>query len=419
MVIPAYNCAEYLEEAILSIVEQDIGFQEHIQLVLVNDGSTDDTPAICERYALLFPDNIAYIDQANGGVSAARWAGFQLARGTYVNFLDADDMWSLDAFSCARAFFAKHADVSVVTARHRYFGAQGGKHPLDYKYAKTRVIDLRVEHDCPQLAINDAFIRKDLIVKDLFNSRLKVSEDFLAMNLILFDEMRYGVMSQPVYWYRKRADGTSAIDTSSENLSWYFDTTRLCYRRLFDESLVRFGCVLPHIQFSVMYDMQWRIKVRKPHPLTAEQLAEYRGIIVDLLQDIDDDIILAQRNTNRYQRMLILALKYGTDVRAMQDELYIQGDDVRWRRPGAQVHPCIAKVAWETEVTLQFIRREGQSLVLEGRIPTIIPTHKLGLELEGNTETIHARIEPRPNKRHDSFFVNEYYVESGFAAVVP
>ena len=427
VIIPAYNCEDYVEDAILSIVEQDIGFEQNIQLILVNDGSTDGTAAICEQYAELFPNNVVYVHKQNGGVSLARKTGLTHAQGTYVNFLDADDMWSLDACSCARSFFRRHSDVNICAARHYYFEAQSGPHPLDYKFERTRVIDLRTTYDYPQLAINDLFIRRDLVKPDLFDARLQVSEDFLMVNLMLFDQMKYGVMKRPTYWYRKRQAGGSAIDASHSNLSWYFDTPRYCYRRLFDESLVRFGCVLPHIQHAVMYDLQWRIKKRMAHPLSEQQLAEYRCMIVELLQEIDDEIILAQRHISRTQKLNILALKHGMEVSRIQSELIIKDGMCMWRKTNQAcgTSECenavlpLWPVASEARAVIQFIRREGNDLVLEGKFSSVLPLEELRFQASYAGQAYHAVIEPRLGRRYDSFFDRMFFTESGFNLRIP
>ena len=72
VVIPIYNVEKYLEETIESVISQDIGFKENIQLILVNDGSPDSSEDICLRYRELYPENIVYVKQKNGGVSRAR-----------------------------------------------------------------------------------------------------------------------------------------------------------------------------------------------------------------------------------------------------------------------------------------------------------------------------------------------------------
>ena len=71
-VIPAYNAQLYLAEAVESVLAQSVDFAENIQIVLVNDGSDDDTVSICEGYRGRYPNNIVYIEKTHGGAGSAR-----------------------------------------------------------------------------------------------------------------------------------------------------------------------------------------------------------------------------------------------------------------------------------------------------------------------------------------------------------
>ena len=73
VVMPIYNTEKYIKEAVESVVLQTLGFEENIQLIFVNDGSSDGSGVLCKQYAEEYPDNVLYINlPANGGVSAAR-----------------------------------------------------------------------------------------------------------------------------------------------------------------------------------------------------------------------------------------------------------------------------------------------------------------------------------------------------------
>ena len=69
--MPLYNVEEYFEEAIDSLINQTIDFQENIQVILVNDGSPDNVESLCGKYQKRYPQNIVYVKQENGGVSSA------------------------------------------------------------------------------------------------------------------------------------------------------------------------------------------------------------------------------------------------------------------------------------------------------------------------------------------------------------
>mgnify|MGYP004566546229 CR=1 FL=1 len=87
VVVPIYNVERYLEECIESILSQTYS---NIEVVLVDDGSTDNCPAICDRYAA-GNDRVKSVHRENGGLSAARNTGVKACDGDYVGFIDSDD----------------------------------------------------------------------------------------------------------------------------------------------------------------------------------------------------------------------------------------------------------------------------------------------------------------------------------------
>jgi GT2 family glycosyltransferase len=86
VVIPAYNCAAYIDEAIESVYRQTY---LHWEIVLVDDGSTDGTASVVGAHG----ERVRYFAQANRGTAAARNAGVRWARGELIAFLDNDDVW--------------------------------------------------------------------------------------------------------------------------------------------------------------------------------------------------------------------------------------------------------------------------------------------------------------------------------------
>ena len=89
IVVPVYNVEPYLTKCIDSLLQQDIPPTEY-EIILVDDGSTDDSGDLCDEYAVNY-GNIRVIHQPNGGLSAARNAGVAAAEGKYIQFVDSDD----------------------------------------------------------------------------------------------------------------------------------------------------------------------------------------------------------------------------------------------------------------------------------------------------------------------------------------
>ncbi len=94
IIIPVYNSEEYLPKCIESVLNQTYS---NLEIIIINDGSTDDSGKICDDYAL--KDNrITVIHKENGGVSSARNKGIEKATGKYIGFIDADDYIEIDMF---------------------------------------------------------------------------------------------------------------------------------------------------------------------------------------------------------------------------------------------------------------------------------------------------------------------------------
>jgi len=90
VIIPVYNAENYLTECIESVLNQN--YPGELEVILVDDGSTDQSPYICDYYATM-DNRIKVIHKENGGTSSARNAGIDAANGDYLVFLDSDDFW--------------------------------------------------------------------------------------------------------------------------------------------------------------------------------------------------------------------------------------------------------------------------------------------------------------------------------------
>lgn len=99
IIVPVYNVEKYLEKCILSILNQTYS---HLQIILVNDGSVDNSVAICEKYTAM-DNRIVLVSQENKGQAAARNRGLMFANGEYVSFIDSDDYIDADFYeTCLR-----------------------------------------------------------------------------------------------------------------------------------------------------------------------------------------------------------------------------------------------------------------------------------------------------------------------------
>jgi glycosyltransferase involved in cell wall biosynthesis len=118
VVIPTHNCAAFIEQTIESVLAQTMG---DLEIIVVDDGSSDDTAARLAR----FGGAIDYLRQGQRGAAAARNAGIARARGAYVAFLDADDLWREDKLEAQIRLVRGHADVGLVFSDAEWFNDGG------------------------------------------------------------------------------------------------------------------------------------------------------------------------------------------------------------------------------------------------------------------------------------------------------
>lgn len=128
IITPAYNAGHYLRQTIDSVRRQTVADWE---MLVVDDGSTDDTVAIVQGYAASDP-RIRLLCQPNAGPSAARNHAMRVARGAFFTFLDSDDQWLPEFLAHQLDVFAVHPDTALVTTTAYYLGG-----PLDGRARRT------------------------------------------------------------------------------------------------------------------------------------------------------------------------------------------------------------------------------------------------------------------------------------------
>jgi glycosyltransferase involved in cell wall biosynthesis len=143
VIIPCYNHGRYLPEAVASVVAQTFGGWE---LVIVDDGSTDDSAALAERLIASYPaHSMRLLRQQNQGLSASRNNGIRVTRGAFILPLDADDQLEPDMLAETLAVLQRRPEVGFVYTDVRMFGEEnriwsGGDYSLD-----------KLRFDCPMV----------------------------------------------------------------------------------------------------------------------------------------------------------------------------------------------------------------------------------------------------------------------------
>ncbi len=195
VVVPVYNASQYLPKCIESILSQS--FQD-FELILVNDGSTDDSLDICKKYEK-FDDRIIVVSQTNGGVSKARNRGLDVAKGEWVAFADADDYFLDDALSILyeRAMHTG-ADLVLANALKLKNGNLTKMHKLKNEVLPNAIISIK------HFALWGYLFNTDIIRKYRlrFIEGLAYSEDRLFIYQMARHCKTIAFCNKPIYVYR-------------------------------------------------------------------------------------------------------------------------------------------------------------------------------------------------------------------------
>ena len=171
IVVPCFKQAHFLPEAIESVLAQT---HPHVEAVVVDDGSPDETAAVAARY-----QNIQYFHQQNRGRAEARNAGFRASRGEYVVFLDADDRLLPDAIAAHLRCFAAHPEAGFVVGDIDQIRGDGSYiYSPRWPILTTNHYEelLRANHVANTMAV--MFRRSLLETLDGFDRRYEPAEDY-------------------------------------------------------------------------------------------------------------------------------------------------------------------------------------------------------------------------------------------------
>lgn len=318
IIMAVYNTERFLEEAINSIISQTLNFEENIQLILVNDGSTDNSQALLESYKKQYPNNIILIEKTHSGQATARDIGLKLATGKYVNFLDSDDYLEQDTLQKVDEYFNQEYDnTDVVTIPMNYVDRLEKEHPLNYKYNETRIINLEEEPENPQFSISSSFIKTEIIKKYEFNTTLVSSEDTLIVNQVLLEKLTCGLLNNTHYNYRLRFSEDNLTESLVMNKKYYTHRLEHFFKYLITYSKSKYEEVPDFIQYMIATDLNKLLSIRELDVFDdKDEITELWHYFkddddkYDILTYISDEHIKENDNIKMPLRSLMMYLKY-------------------------------------------------------------------------------------------------------------
>lgn len=392
IIVPVYKVEDYLEDTLKSIISQTLNFENHVQLILVNDGSPDDSDKICLKYHSKFPNNIVYIDQENQGVAAARSKGLMYAQGRYVNFIDSDDTLDTDVLEKVYNFFRDNEEeIDAVSIPIYFFEARKGPHILNYKFNISRIVDINEEPLSIQMNVSSVFFKKEALSKLEFDHNLKYGEDAKFFTMLVSQKMKYGIVSNAFYNYRIRTNASSAIQNSTVSKVWYNQSLEFFSLSLIEFSIAKWGYVPQYVQAVILYDLQWKIKLAKaPNTiLNSDEKTDFWLNVQKILEYIDNDIILKMRFMTIYHKNALLNLKSNKDTSSAEivtinnDALFI-------------INKQIVSKLEKQKLYVTNIDINQRNIEIEGFFSTIFPRDIIEIKVKSKGKLYSANRVDRP-----------------------
>lgn len=196
VIIPVYNTEKYIRRCLDSLLSQN---QKDFELILVDDGSTDQSGTICEEYANL-DSRIKVFHKINGGVSSARNVGLGNASGDWIAFVDADDYVDEDYLTIPKEY--ESCDVIQKGFRRVYESNRISSLVIRSKGILTKGLDLeRFFVNYHTYALWNKLFRGSLVKKYRFNTEISIGEDFDFFLHFIVNINRFGITDNGCYYY--------------------------------------------------------------------------------------------------------------------------------------------------------------------------------------------------------------------------
>lgn len=211
VVIPCYRCADTIERAVASVANQTV---RPAELILVDDGSGDQTPAVLTRLRLLYGEDWirVLLLPCNVGVSAARNAGWESASSDFVAFLDADDSWHPEKIAIQYAWMSEHPDVTVTGHDCTIVDPEGA-----FAFERAQGTVAAREISPKALLFSNPFVTPSFMVKRSLGHRFDPSrrhaEDFFLLQQLAMDGHSIVKLNAPLVCVFKRL-GVSGVSSN-------------------------------------------------------------------------------------------------------------------------------------------------------------------------------------------------------------
>lgn len=213
-IIPVYNVEDYLRQCIDSIIYQNLPSYE---IILINDGSTDKSPDICNEYAKKY-ETVQVIHSKNQGQSAARNKGIAEANGKYIFFLDSDDYYIQGTINKFIKAVTDNKDIDLVVGKIKIFYQDTNVVSSKCQYSKfDKIKGMTGEEALKYLIKTNQFlispysymVKRSILIENniMFDEKLRYAEDIIFTPKVYFFSKKVSCVDDYFLMYRKNRDG--------------------------------------------------------------------------------------------------------------------------------------------------------------------------------------------------------------------
>lgn len=223
VIVPVYNVEKYLAECVDSILAQTL---HDIEVILVDDGSTDNSSSICDAYKIR-DERIKVIHQPNKGIAAARNAGIRTASGKYIAFVDSDDFLDCNMYECMLDI-AENEDVPLVICTGFYYS---DSHTNRISKKTDNVVELMSSEEMVNTwlwstdektvlftVVYNKLYLKDFFQNELFFKDILIHEDEEFSTRLYLKNFRVAFVDRPFYYYRANQQSITYKPFGQKNL---------------------------------------------------------------------------------------------------------------------------------------------------------------------------------------------------------
>ncbi|MDE6580095.1 MAG: glycosyltransferase family 2 protein, partial [Ruminiclostridium sp.] len=307
ILIPLYNSAKDISTLISTLYP----LETDCELLLINEGSTDNTPIICKTLAQSHSE-IKFIDLPHGGVSAARNVGLKAAKGDFILFLDSDDRLSKGSIKALADFCdTLPDDVDLVTYPIETI-YRGNLQPPHFRYRyllSSGVYDLNLYPYIGQTTMN-IVVRNRFEDNIMFDENMTFNEDQKYCCQIAKNSLKMGFCAEAKYIYNRSENSSSGKISGA---CYIFEQAM----KMFEDIFRGYNYVPAAFQGLYINDLAWKLRSNILYPYHYDEKSFEFAMerIKALLAKVDIDVILNHPDINYFHKFYWLSLKPNADVK--------------------------------------------------------------------------------------------------------